>query len=99
MPDLTPIEEIIRSGSAPAFQRVTVRRPAGQVLVTGPPELEMEGETLQCVHCQMHWVVEVGSGKLRGFCRNCMGPTCGKQLCMEHCIPAEKMIEEMERRG
>lgn len=100
MPDLTPatrLDEIILSGGAPAFPRATVRRPAGYVRSDGPPEVQEEGDTLQCVHCQMHWVVKPGSGTQRGFCFKCSGPTCGKQGCMDKCVPWEKMIEEMER--
>ena len=97
MPDLTPIEEMLDDRAAPAVKRVTVLRPDGYVSVVGPLELEMEGDTRQCCHCQMHWVVKVGSGKLRGFCRSCMGSVCGKRKCMTECVPAEKMLEDMEK--
>lgn len=57
-------------------------------------------QTLQCCHCQQHWIVRVGSGEVRGFCRNCMQVTCGKEQCLE-CIPFMKkldMIEAEERK-
>lgn len=55
-----------------------------------------EAETIQCVHCQAHWMIQPGSGIKRGFCLRCVGPTCGKQNCETKCVPAERMIEEME---
>ena len=55
-----------------------------------------ERETLSCVHCQMIWAVQPGSGHNRGFCFLCNGPTCGKQNCVESCTPWEKQIEEIE---
>ena len=85
-------------GQAPAHLKHSVRRPKGYILVTGPVGVEDEGETLQCVHCGMHWKVEPSSGKQRGFCMNCNGPTCGKRPCETKCVPAERMIEEMEGR-
>ena len=86
-------------GKAPAHLKHSVRRPKGYILVTGPVGVEDEGETLQCVHCGMHWRVRPGSGTKRGFCLNCNGPTCGKRPCETKCVPAEKMIQEMEARG
>ncbi len=56
-------------------------------------ELE-EGATLSCCHCQHTWILKKGSGKLRGFCQNCLGYVCGPG-CME-CVPVERMIENME---
>ena len=76
-----------------------MRRPKGYLLVTGPVGVEDEGETLQCVHCGMHWRVQPGSGRQRGYCMNCDGPTCGKKVCMTKCVPAEKKIQEMEGRA
>lgn len=67
-------------------------------MVTGPLGV-VEGETVMCVHCQRHWKVEPGSGRRRGYCLNCNGPTCGKQACETSCVPFEKAIEEQEARG
>jgi hypothetical protein len=77
----------------------SVRRPAGYVETTDPVAGNQGGETLMCVHCQKHWIVQPGSGMQRGFCLNCDGPTCGKQHCEEHCVPFEKAIEQAEARG
>ena len=86
-------------GEAPAHLKHSARRPAGYIQVTGPLGVEEEGETVQCVHCEMHWKIVPGSGRKRGYCLNCDGLTCGKQACETKCVPAEKMIEEMEGRG
>jgi len=45
-------------------------------------------ECLKCVHCQHIWIVKRGSGRKRGWCLKCMGPTCGSQSCME-CVPLD----------
>ena len=71
---------------------VSVRNPSGFIFVDGV----QVADTLQCVHCQAHFVVVKGSGKKRGFCTRCMGPTCSPQ-CHE-CRPAEQQLEEEERR-
>lgn len=62
------------------------------------PDGNVAGETLQCRHCQAHWVIQRGSGKQRGFCLKCMGPTCGAPACESECVPWEKMMERMEAR-
>lgn len=48
----------------------------------------MSGEMLQCVHCQHNWIVCRGSGRHRGWCMKCGGPTCGSKAC-ETCIPLD----------
>lgn len=75
------------------------RRAAGAVLIVGEAGTEEQRDTLMCAHCQMHWIVEPGSGRARGWCFRCGGPTCGKQPCEAECVPWEKMIEQMEARG
>lgn len=85
-----------RSWSRSTGVKHSVRRASGYYIITGPDGIEAEGETLMCVHCQAHWKVEPGSGKQRGFCMNCYGPTCGREPCETHCIPFEKAIEGME---
>lgn len=77
----------------------TVRKPKGHVFITDPDGGVAEGDTLQCVHCQMHWVVRPGSGTKRGWCYRCNGPTCGKPQCMGRCVPFEKAMELAERRA
>lgn len=32
----------------------------------------------------------------RGFCFNCMGPTCGRKECVTRCIPFEAKLEVAE---
>ena len=71
------------------------RKPKGYVEII-TPDGRTEGETLQCVHCSFHWVVIPGSGRERGFCFKCMGPTCGKEKCYT-CEPFEKQMERIER--
>jgi len=58
----------------------------------------VEGVTLQCAHCGGHWQVIPKSGRRRGWCRSCDKPTCGARACLK-CVPMEKQIEEIERRG
>lgn len=86
-------------GQAPAFLKHSVRKPAGYYVATGPGGVEDEGETLMCVHCQCHWQVKPGSGRRRGFCFNCAGPTCGAKPCEASCVPFEKALEISEARG
>lgn len=75
------------------LQRVS-RRSAGTIIIDGQDE-----DVLMCLHCQMVWVPEPGSGHKRGWCFNCEGPTCGKQACETSCKHYEQVIEEMEARG
>lgn len=70
----------------------SARRPSGYILSGG----KQIAETLQCKHCNMHWQVIKGSGKRRGFCIRCMGPTCGKPSC-DTCIPFEKKLDLYEK--
>ena len=70
-----------------------VAKPAGFIVIDGVTV----ADTLQCVHCQAHWVPMKGSGIVRGFCMNCMGPVCGKKCAT--CTPIKKRIEQAEKRG
>lgn len=69
---------------------------AGYVLLTDPGAdcPDFEADTLQCVHCGGHFVVNPGSGKIRGMCTRCAGPICGPG-CKE-CVPVETYLEIME---
>jgi hypothetical protein len=51
--------------------------------------------TTQCVHCGGHFIMQKGSGKIRGFCTKCHGVTCGKIGCCK-CIPFEKKLDLAE---
>ena len=66
-------------------------KPDGAVIVEG----REVAHTLQCVHCGKHWVSIKGSGKIRGFCLNCKGVTCGAESC-DPCIPFEKKLDIKE---
>lgn len=76
------------------------RKPSGEYRVTpldgGPIS---SGPTMQCVHCGLTWEVRLGSGKQRGWCFKCSGPTCGGAACGERCIPWEIKLEREERRA
>jgi hypothetical protein len=76
----------------------TTRRAKGYAVWSGPDGRPVERDTLQCVHCQAHWFVEPGSGRRRGFCTRCMGPTCGAAKC-DPCAPFLKQLEAMEARN
>jgi len=69
----------------------TVRRPAGYVRIDSPDGPPVERDTLQCVHCEKHWLVMPGSGRKRGWCMRCNGPSCGAKECME-CRPADVLV-------
>lgn len=99
MPGLGERSHLPTFDKAPAHLQHSVRRPMGYMVSTGPVGVEDEGETTMCVHCQMHWKVQPGSGRKRGFCFNCNGLTCGKESCETRCVPFEKAIEEMEAKG
>lgn len=71
----------------------SVRQPSGFVFVDG----KQVADTLQCVHCQAHFIVVKGSGRKRGFCHRCMGPTCSPQCAA--CYPAQQQLEDEERRA
>ncbi len=73
------------------------RRPSGYITITDENGREQHGETLSCVHCGRVWAVIPGSGRRRGFCLRCGGPTCGQARC-ETCIPHERQIEIVEQR-
>lgn len=70
-------------------------RASGMFFATGLGGELVEGATLSCCHCQHTWILKKGSGKVRGFCTNCMGYTCGNPKCFE-CVPSEQRIENIE---
>lgn len=76
----------------------TARKAKGYATWTYPDKKAEEKDTLQCVHCGMHWIVEPGSGIQRGWCMNCNGPHCGSQECC-NCVPLEKMMDIIERKA
>jgi hypothetical protein len=74
----------------------SVVKPHGIVVVTDVDGRTIERDTLRCVHCQKVWVVVPGSGRRRGFCTRCMGPTCGAAGC-DACMNFEKKLELYEK--
>ena len=64
---------------------------AGTIIVDG----QEIGHTLQCVHCNRHFLSIAGSGARRGWCMNCGGVTCGHGDC-DRCMPFEKRLELFE---
>jgi len=71
-------------------------RPHGQIIVVTGDGQDYQRDCLRCVHCQKVWVVKPGSGRRRGFCTKCMGPTCGAHKC-EECVPFEKKLDLYEK--
>lgn len=68
-------------------------KPSGHILVDN---VEV-AVTLQCCHCNAHFVSIKGSGKIRGFCMRCMRVTCGKPAC-DPCVPFEARLDHHEGR-
>ena len=66
----------------------------GYLLITSD-QGRVERDTFQCRHCNRAVVVEPGSGKRRGWCLKCAGPTCGSRGC-ETCVPFLKRLERAE---
>mgnify|MGYP001581667523 FL=1 len=79
--------------------KYTARRPSGYARWFEPDRTpsETERDTLQCRHCLYTWCVEPGSGRQRGWCTMCDGPTCGSRECSERCLPFERRQELLER--
>jgi len=78
--------------------RSSLRRPDGQISITRPDGPTIERDTFMCGHCQYICVVRVGSGVVRGYCRMCNSPTCGKTRCSQGCTPFEARLEAWEGR-
>ena len=53
-------------------------------------------DTLQCCHCNAHFVSVHGSGTVRGFCMACAQVTCGGPRCDVH-VPFEKRLDLYEK--
>lgn len=70
-------------------------RPAGYFQVSGENGVQ-RGETMQCKHCSAHFPITPGSGKRRGWCMGCNGPTCGKANC-DVCVHWEQRLENTEQ--
>lgn len=68
------------------------RKPSGFILMDD----KEVASTLQCPHCQTHFISIKGSGQRRGFCTKCMRVTCGKVTC-DVCYPFEKKLSDYEK--
>lgn len=64
----------------------------GYIRIDNPEGPPVERDTMQCVHCMKHWIVQPGSGIRRGWCTHCNGPLCGADKCFK-CVPFEKKVE------
>lgn len=70
-------------------------RPKGTGILMDPvAPHEQQSDYNQCVHCQKVWLVQPGSGKLRGFCMKCNGPICGPS-CLECNGGMEKVNDDL----
>lgn len=86
---------LLLEGKLIATKSSSVLKPHGHVTIVTAEGSCIERDTLRCVHCQHTWVVQPGSGKRRGFCTQCAGPTCGAPQCCD-CVPFEKKLELYE---
>lgn len=68
----------------------------GYMIITSP-DGTVERDTLQCCHCNKHYIVRPGSGKRRGWCTLCGQATCGAAACAT-CVPFERRLERFEAR-
>ena len=68
----------------------------GYLIITDP-DGTIERDTLQCCHCNKHYIVRPGSGKRRGWYTLCAQATCGAEHCLP-CVPFEKKLESIEAR-
>lgn len=73
------------------------RKISGEMTSTGEFGDVQTNPTFQCCHCNVHFEVIKGSGKVRGFCRKCNQVTCGHFDC-NICIPFEVKMEYVESR-
>lgn len=67
----------------------------GHTFLCDPDTGLVETDTVQCVHCGMHWNVDPYNAKGRGFCGRCNGPVCGPKCC--ECVPMEKWLDCVEK--
>lgn len=77
------------------LRRATATNRNGLIILDDPETGIVEIDTLQCVHCGLEFPHCPGSGKIRGFCTRCNGPTCGCAKCGE-CVPMEAQLEILE---
>ena len=83
---------ILDSHGNPYTDAVAVRRPSGHILMDNV----VVCDTVQCVHCNGHFIVFKGSGRQRPYCANCGGWECGKPECFS-CAAFEKKLDLYEK--
>jgi hypothetical protein len=71
---------------------IAARHPSGAIMIDGMHV----ADTMTCKHCGHTWIPVKGSGKVRGWCMKCNGPTCGHPACDE-CKPFEQQLTEYEK--
>lgn len=76
-------------------RRGRLKTPDGYIHIEDPEGPDQEFDTFQCCHCQAHFTVIPGSGRVRGFCTRCNHVTCGKPGC-DPCVPFEQKLDNME---
>ena len=68
------------------------RNPSGHIILDG----QEIAATLQCCHCNRHFISIRGSGTTRAFCMCCMKVTCGNPGCDVH-VAFEKKLDLYEK--
>ena len=86
-----PLDNLIKVPGERVFNPQYERKPSGFIVVNG----QEVAHTLQCCHCNKHFVSIRGSGKRRGFCTHCNKVTCGAKNC-DVCLPFERKLELAE---
>lgn len=75
-------------------------RTHGYAIITDPDAPVREFDSVMCCHCQK--ITLIGPGQKAedcgGFCRLCMGPTCGPCADAGVCVPFEAKLERAEGR-
>ena len=71
-----------------------MQKPNGYVIINDPEGLDVEYDTIRCVHCSAHYPHGSTQQLAGGWCGNCQGWICGKK-CME-CVPVEKWLDIQE---
>jgi len=69
------------------------RKPHGVIIVDG----KEVAHTLQCPHCNAHFISRKGSGHRRTFCMRCRAVTCGKLEC-DPCRPFAAELQDFQNR-
>ena len=70
----------------------SVKNPHGGIMIDG----KHVADTLRCCHCGENWIPVKGSKRQRGFCLKCNDVTCSPGCA---CIPLEKRLDMIEKRG